>query len=100
MAYNKLSPYKTKVRGDAKPYLSVEYHSTAIVMAVINTICLDTGGWASVTTKRKMNQAAHQFDLGYSIYQRNFDWFVTTKAGTYPFDQQSFSFDRTTGIPE
>lgn len=65
---NKLSNYATTV-AQAGPLLRVTYHSTAIVTASADLITLRTGGWDSVTTRRKMNQAARQFDLGYGVYR-------------------------------
>jgi hypothetical protein len=77
----------------------VVYHNTIIVNAISEKVLLSTGGYATVTTKRKMNQASHQFGLGYSVFQKNFAWYVTTKAGTFAFADRYFEFDRTTGLP-
>jgi len=67
---DKLSTYCTTVV-QAGPLLRVTYHSTDIVTASADLITLRTGGWDSVTTRRKMNQAARQFDLGYGVYRHN-----------------------------
>jgi hypothetical protein len=58
--------------------ISVIYHSTLVVEADKNkgTIKLDSGGWLTVTTKARMNQASNQFDLHYSVYQRKGVWYV------------------------
>ena len=98
MAYDKVSPYRTKIISNDGGAI-VQYHSTIIVNAGKDTVILHTGGYASVTTKRKMNQAARQFALGYSVFQKNYDWFVVTKAGTFAFDDRYFCFDRATGLP-
>jgi len=79
-AYNRLSTYKTTWFDDNGTG-SVVYHKTPIVSWVDGKITLRSGGWESVTTKRKMNQASHQFDLGYSVYQKNKTWFVTMPDG-------------------
>ena len=82
---NKLSSYKTNVMitGDR---LTVVYVSTPIVEKVGNAITLDSGGWQTFTTKRKMNQAADQFALGYGVFQKAHKWFVTLPTGeTIPF---------------
>jgi hypothetical protein len=80
MAYNKLSTYKTAWTLDDDGG-SVIYTNTAIVRWSSSKIALNSDGWQSVTTKRKMNQASHQFGLGYSVYQRNHVWYVDTPQG-------------------
>lgn len=89
---DKLSTYRTNIMATGDR-LSVVYASTLIVDKVGNEITLDSGGWQTVTTKRKMNQAARQFGLGYSVYQRDFKWFVDLPNGeTVPFeDNMTFS---------
>jgi subtilisin family serine protease len=46
-----------------------------------------------------MNQASHQFGLGYTVHQHKHEWFVTTKAGVFPFDDRVFVIDVDTGLP-
>ena len=75
MSYNKLSNYATTVFKEDGWY-KVVYHSTCIVKWNEKHIVLDNGGYMTATTKKKMNQAANQFDLGFQVYQENFDWFV------------------------
>jgi hypothetical protein len=85
MAYNKLSNYKTTWTENNNGGC-VTYTKTNIVKWTKDTIQLNSDGWESVTTKRKMNQASHQFCLQYSVFQKNFDWFVTTPNGeTIPY---------------
>jgi hypothetical protein len=93
---NKLSPYKTSIMATGDR-LAVTYVNTLIVDKVGDTITLDSGGWETVTTKRKMNQAAQQFALGYAVTQRNFKWFVTLPTGaTVPF-YDGITFNRYEG---
>ncbi len=54
----------------------VVYHQTTVVKWNAEKIILDTGGWKTVTTKTRMNQAANQYDLGFLVYQKDFNWFV------------------------
>lgn len=96
--WNRLSNYKTSVLS-INGGVQVTYHRTRIVDAIPSTVILDTDGWKGATTKKKMNQASHQFDLGYTIHQHKGEWYVTTKAGRFPFVADSFQFDRATGIP-
>ena len=64
----------------------VLYHSTIVVRFSDDQIELDSGGWRTPTTKVRMNQTSNQFDLGYSVYQQNHEWFVDYQGETYEFD--------------
>jgi hypothetical protein len=115
MAWNRLSTYKTRVLDFGDGMIGVQYHDTIIVKTFPEhgrtVVRLDTGGetgdWhtasravGSVTTKRKLNQASHQFGLGFSVHQHKHQWFVTTKAGVYLWDDSNvFEFDKDTGAP-
>ena len=77
--------------------LCVVYHKTTVVEASPDVVKLDTGGYRTATTKTRMNQAARQFDLGYTVRQKDYDWFVTTKAGCERMAGNSIAFDRHTG---
>lgn len=82
---NQLSTYKTMIfnKDNGK---QVFYHKTCIVEYDFDKIKLHSGGWKSVTTKRKMNQASNQFGLGFGVYQKSGDWFVNMPTGeTVPF---------------
>lgn len=73
----KLSKYRTTwdngINGG-----SVTYVSTKIVSwNASKVVTLDSGGYRTVTTKRKMVQASNQFGLGYTVSQRKGDWYVT-----------------------
>lgn len=95
MAYNRLSNYRTTWAENGSAG-AVTYVSTEIVRWDGDVITLRSGGWEGVTTKLKMNQAAHQFALRFSVYQRNYRWFVDLPNGkTVPFvDGMTFSRDR------
>lgn len=90
---HKLSSYRTNVMvtGDR---LSVIYAGTMIVEKVGDKITLDSGGWETVTTKRKMNQAANQFALGYGVFQKDHKWFVTLPGGEIVPFVDGMTFDR------
>ena len=64
---------------------TVRYHATDVVSFDDVTITLRTGGWKTVTTKARMNQTANEYALGFHVFQRDFEWFVKTKAGVIPF---------------
>lgn len=66
----------------------VNYHGTDVVAFNRDTgrIVLDHGGWLTVTTKTRMNQASNQFGLGFQVYQENFEWFVAIDGIDAPYD--------------
>ena len=74
---DKLSPYRTHWTDDGKGHIVVVYVQTAIVTTTQDTVTLNSGGYRTVTTKRKMVQAANQFGLGYTVSQRKGEWTVT-----------------------
>lgn len=84
---DKLSTYKTDIIC-TNGMIAITYHNTLIVdVAKDGTITLNSDGYQTVTTKRKMNQAANQFGLGFSVFQKNYEWFVTLPTGeTVDFD--------------
>jgi hypothetical protein len=64
---------------------AVQYHDTIIVEFTDDTIKLNSGGWRTVTTKRRMNQVSEEYDLAIRVYQKYDSWWVerlTTLAGT------------------
>ena len=90
---HKIGPTATKVFGNADN-LEVYYHSTCVVQTQGRTITLKTGGWWTVTTKGRMNQASNQFNLGYSVFQKKGEWFILIrKTGeVIPFDNSEVTF--------
>lgn len=73
----------TVTRG--KNSVAVRYHATQVVYADENCIILDTGGWFTPTTKRRMNEASEEFGLGYRVYAKKGTWFVDYKNETFKF---------------
>jgi len=72
---DKLSNYRTTwtTSGDSG---CVTYVNTPVVEWTDKTVTLRSGGYETVTTKRKMNQAANQFGLGFEVFQDKWFWFV------------------------
>ena len=64
----------------------IRYHNTDVVEFTASEIVLRTGGWKTVTTKLRMNQASNQFGLDYSVFQKNHEWFVSFKGILFPFN--------------
>ena len=77
----KLSAYKTAWYGD-NDNGSVIYTNTNIVNWDENSISLNSDGWQTVTTKKKMNQTSGMFGLDFQVFQKDFDWFVRLPNGS------------------
>ncbi len=60
---------------------SVIYHATEVVKWDKWGIVLDSGGWRTKTTKLHMNQASNQYNLGFQVYQKKGEWFVSFRSG-------------------
>ena len=75
-------------------FTNVFYHSTNVVSFNHKMIILRTGGYRTVTTKTRMNQASNQFDLGYRVYQRKGDWFVDFEGKTIEFKESTMDLVR------
>jgi len=73
---------------------SVTYHETTVVAFSSGTITLDSGGWRTVTTKKRMNQASTEFGLGYSVFQKDFGWFVDLPNGETVDFKDGMTFSR------
>ena len=65
---------------------SVYYHGTPVVRWGGGLIILNTGGWFTPTTKTRMNQAANQYELGFSVYQKAGQWFAGYQGRDIPFN--------------
>jgi hypothetical protein len=56
---------------------AVTYHRTEVVYRYQSgEVILNSGGWRTVTTKLRMNQAARQFGLPYGVFQKKGEWYV------------------------
>lgn len=85
------------VAGDAHNTIAVRYHSTNVVLYNDSHITLDSGGYKTVTTKRRMNEASTTMGLDYQVYQVNFDWFVSFRGKNYVF-RDNMILDRLKGL--
>jgi len=81
----------TKVKKDENGNLSVVYHNTEVVNVSKGVITLRTGGYKTATTRTRMQQASHEFRLGYGVFQKDYAWFVAWKGVTLPFDGDSIT---------
>jgi len=83
----------TAHHGDNREGIMI-YHGTAVVKWDAGRIVLDTGGWQSVTTKERMNQAAHIYGLGFKVYQESHQWLVIYQGETLPFKGRTLTLER------
>lgn len=61
---NTVGTHRTNVVHDGET-VSIIYHGTVVVKASTSAIILNTGGYLTSTTVRRMNEASRQFGLGY-----------------------------------
>lgn len=89
-----LGKHKTKVV-NIEGYTSVWYWDTIIVSFSDKKIILNSGGYWTNTTKKRMNQASCQFNLGYHVWSKQGIWYVTDSNGeTSPFQGHKFIIER------
>lgn len=72
---NKIGSHKTTVYHDSGA-TCVRYHATELLRVTDSTIVLNSGGYRTVTTKRRINQAMAEWNLPYRVEQVNFNWYV------------------------
>ncbi len=80
-----LGTHKTTVATDGHGVTRITYHSTVVVQYDNVSITLDSGSWQTHTTKTRMNQTSNQFNLGYQVFQKAFQWYVQTNTQTYKY---------------
>jgi len=88
----KIKGVATKVTHTATG-LFVRYHDTDVVTVKNGEVALNTGGWKTVTTKRRMNQASNQFGLNYHVFQEDNEWYVMWNGIVYPFPNDSITLN-------
>lgn len=74
----------------------VWYHDTCVVQVdnVNGTIRLYHGGWHTVTTQTRMNQAANQWNLPYRVTREDGLLHVTTAFDKYYIPAEGITFNR------
>lgn len=75
-------------------WTTVVYHTTPVVKFSNSMIILNTGGWYTMTTRKRMNQASNQFNLGYRVFQRDTKWYVEYHRKTIEFLNDTMSLLR------
>jgi len=59
--------------------LDITLYNTKIVSFNTDTVTLNSGGYKTSTTRRRMNEVSQEYNLGYRVYQVNNTWYVDTK---------------------
>lgn len=77
---DKVSRNNTKILKDSRGGIVVMLYRTPVVTVTEQNIILNTGGHWTATTKTRMNQASHEFKLGYYVFCRCGRWFVGVKG--------------------
>jgi len=73
---------------------AMTYHSTVVARIEDGKVILNTGGWETPTTKKRMNQFAEMMGLNYTVFQKDFEWFVQVgKDDPIPFDGNTVKFE-------
>jgi len=70
------------IKGTAFVYL----HGNHIATVDGNSLQIFDGGWRSNTTKSRLNALCDEFAYGCGVFQKNFEWFISTACGTVDFD--------------
>lgn len=55
------------------------------IATIGDEIQLFDGGWQSNTTKSRLNAICYEFAYGCGVFQKQFEWFVSTNNGTVDF---------------
>lgn len=75
----------TEVFTDEDNLTKVVYHKTVVVAFNEDLVRLNSGGWKTVTTKTRMNQASNQYRLGFAVIQKDGVWAVWHNGVALPF---------------
>jgi hypothetical protein len=79
-----IGTHKTKIYREGE-YTKVKYYNTDVVSFNDEEIILKTGGYKTKTTKTRMNQTSRQFNLGFNVYQKNWEWYVDVEIVNTPY---------------
>ena len=60
-------------------------HMIATVDHGTHAVKLSSCGWETVTTKSRLNAILQEVKTGFSVFQKNFDWFLNGQGKTVDF---------------
>lgn len=68
---------------DRDNVVTVRYHNTIVFMLdrVNHRLTINDGGFRTFTTKKRLNQAFRYYKINVSVFQRNFDWYISYMDG-------------------
>jgi len=89
----KIGKTATQVYGQGIKMI-VRYHETNVVEFDDKEIKLNSGGWFTQTTKRRMNQASGVYNLGYYVYQKDGQWITEYKGKLFPWNGDMMTIER------
>ena len=74
--------HKTTIKKD-NYFVYVKYHNTVIftLNKAKNIVKLNTDGWNTPTTKRRINQCFDQYGIDAHLYQKDFTWYLINSKG-------------------
>ena len=64
----------------------VYLYNNLIAMVADTWLEIFDGGWQTNTTKSRLNAILQAHGTGERVYQKNFNWFVSTTNGEVPFN--------------
>ena len=101
---DKIGTHKTRVLESTNGHFSIHYHNTEVFRREGDHVILRTGGWRSLTTKTRMNQAARALNLPFQVRQSKWEWFIEIRPlaspdtpVTLPFLHDGIKFNIRTG---
>ena len=59
----------------------IKLHGNHIATVMNDTMLLFDGGWQSNTTKSRLNALCYEFATGFSVFQKNWEWFISDFSG-------------------
>ena len=70
---------------------AVRYHDTNVVEFTPNSVTLNSGGWRTPTTKRRMNEVSDHYGLNFHVYQEDHEWWVVLHTAQHVSKTMPFS---------
>lgn len=89
----KIGTHRTVILGNTSGF-EVIYHNTVVFRMANGVVSLDTGGYFTSTTKRRMNQALGQFAPPHlAVLQKRGEWYLRDgKGALIPFSGNTLTF--------
>lgn len=81
----KIGSHKTTIYTNEEGLTCVKYWNTDVIKFNESKIILNSGGYYTVTTKTRINQAFNQYNLNCSLFQKKGEWFVKQNEKVIPF---------------